>query len=155
MGWSGSRKGEQRREIPSVRRLQRRHIVGPCVSDIDKVESAPGEGRSAKPLGQQIRRQARVSAIAVREDVDGDQLVMEIDGDLVRILRAGVNLGADVSKQLDQMVAQRPPVVAADVAFRTARLARPAPDVRARSRPVTLLASAQATCRCLWCIGLF
>ena len=78
-----------------------------------------------------------MAAIAVGEDVDGHQLMMEVDGDLVGIARAGLDLGGDVAHQLLQVLAQGPPVLAADIGDHLARLARPAPDA-AEHAPVQL-----------------
>lgn len=80
---SRPRKLHQRRDIALVGGLQRRHIPPPRLAQICQILPAPTERPPPQPDGEQIPHEPRTSPIAIRKRVNGHQLVMHPDCDLV------------------------------------------------------------------------
>ena len=110
-------KGEQGRVIAGVGGLQGGDVGLPRRTGIDQVAAAPGETGLTQPHDQQIGEQARMPPIAIGERVNGDQAVMQADGDLVRRQAGVFDLIAHVVEQLSQFDADSEPVDADVLVF--------------------------------------
>ncbi|APO77967.1 hypothetical protein AM571_PC00227 (plasmid) [Rhizobium etli 8C-3] len=55
------------------------------MADVGQTATAPAERLAAKPLNQNISRQARMTTISVRKWVNRDQAMVEPDRDLMEL----------------------------------------------------------------------
>ena len=111
-----------------VRRLQRGDIALARLAGVDETLPPPGEPGLAEAHEQEVRRQARMPAVAVGETMNPDELVMKPCGDLVD----GIGLMSDPAPQVVQQLAQLggdAPGLDADIALGPSELSRPFSDV--------------------------
>lgn len=97
--------------------LEDRDVSGAQFSGIGKSAPAPAERLAAKRFDQQVCHQPRMTAVAVRKRMDGDQLMVQPHGDFIgrlgfmlypvphvieerrRFYRYPVGVNADVSRR--------------------------------------------------------
>jgi hypothetical protein len=97
---SGARKPHQRHRIPRICLAQGCKVPAAGIALARQVVAAPRERGTAKVLDQAVCAESRVPAVAVREGVDADELVVEIDGELVGILALPLDPKREVAADL-------------------------------------------------------
>src|ERR1700678_1393391 len=71
-------------EVAGIGGAQSLDVTAPEFSRVDGAHTAPGECRPELPLNQDIRHDARMTAIAVGKRMNPNQAVVKADGDFVR-----------------------------------------------------------------------